>query len=156
MKKYITNILPACLIIGFTFFITEAALAQANPNNNKASTTDSVTTMADGTSAYVTGITSGRAKALVGGLLGLVSLVIGWRAKVRSTAGTSRRTGAMAAVVVGLIGIVFSVVHLSTSAGAVFGSGSGKAGAIVGMVLSVTGVTLGGLTLSRKKRLRNI
>jgi hypothetical protein len=44
-------------------------------------------------------------------------------------------------------------VHLCTSAGAVFGSGSGKAGAIVALLLALIGVTLGMLAFrSRQNR----
>ena len=153
MKKYMTCILSALLMIGLTFLVTEKVFSQAKSQENKTKTTDSVTTMPDGTSSYVRGITAGRAKSLVGGVAGLISLIIGWRAKAaRSAAATgSRKTGAKLALVLGLIAIVLSVVHLSTSAGAVFGSGSGKAGAIVGLVLGLIGMTLGGLALHQKK-----
>lgn len=150
MEKYTSYVLSACLIIVFTFLVSENAFSQANPKESNIEAADSVTTISDGTSPYVSGITTGRSKALVGGVLGLISLIIGWRAKVRSAKGTNSRTGAIAALVVGLTGIVLSVVHLSTSAGAVFGSGSGKAGAIVGLALSLIGTTLGGLTLRKR------
>jgi hypothetical protein len=55
------------------------------------------------------------------------------------------------ALALGLIAIVLSIVHLTTSAGAVFGSGSGKAGAIFGVVLGFIGMILGGMALRKNK-----
>jgi Family of unknown function (DUF6223) len=151
MKKYIPYILSAWLIIGFSFLAMEKAFSQANQKGSGKDT--SVTATPNGTSPYVSGITPGRARALVGVVAGLISLVIGWRAKVRSAAGTGKgRTSAIVALVLGLIGIVLSVVHLSTSVGAVFGSGSGKAGAIFGLVLGLIGMTLGGLALRSRHK----
>jgi hypothetical protein len=152
MKKYIPYIFSAWLIIGFSLLATEKAFSQANPKENKMDTTSSVTAKPDGTSPYVTGITTGRAKSLVGTAMGLISLVIGWRAKLRSKGGTGReRTAAIVALVLGLIGIVLSVVHLSTSYGAALGSGSGKAGAFVALLLGLIGMILGGLALRSHK-----
>jgi Family of unknown function (DUF6223) len=152
MKKYIPYILSAWLIIGFSFLATEKAFSQANPKGNKMDTTSSVTAKPDGTSPYVTGITTGRATSLVGTAVGLISLIIGWRAKLRSKGGTgSGRTGAIVALVLGLISIVLSVVHLSTSYSAALGTGSGKAGAFVALLLGLIGMTLGGLTLRFRK-----
>lgn len=142
MKKYIRYISLAWLIAGFTFFVPGKVFSQTSQEGIKTEAADRVTTMNEESSTYVKGITSGRARALVGGVIGLASLIIGWRARVRSSA-----TGAKLAIALGLIAIVLSIVHLSTVAGAVFGSGSGKAGAIVALLLAVTGTILGGLTL---------
>ena len=133
--KYIPYILSAWLIIGFSFLPAKKAFSQSG-----------------GTSPVVKGITTGRARALVGVAVGLVSLVTGWRVKLRSSRGTgNERTGAIVALGLGLIGIVLSVVHLSITAGAVFGSGSGKAGAIFGLALGLLGMTLGALSLRSRK-----
>ena len=56
----------------------------------------------------------------------------------------------MVALSLGLTSIVLSIVHLSTSAGAVFGSGSGKAGALVALVLASFGIILSGVALRQK------
>ena len=98
------------------------------------------------------GFTSGRARSLVGAGLGLISLVIGGiaLARVRTSTG-SGRSGAIVAVVLGLLAIVLSVVHLSMATGG-FGTGSGRAGAIVGLVLGLLGTTLGGLARARSQR----
>lgn len=94
-----------------------------------------------------------RARALAGGILGLISLILSWRARSRAVAGVGNkgRNGAVVALLLGAIAIVLSVVHLSVTAGAVFGSGSGKAGAIVALLLSLTGVVISGLVLRVKK-----
>ncbi|HEY3040084.1 MAG TPA: DUF6223 family protein [Pyrinomonadaceae bacterium] len=101
-----------------------------------------------------TGITAGRARALVGVVVALISLVIGGLALARSAGrvGTGNgRAGAIVALVLGLIGMVLSVVHLGTSTGG-FGTGSGRAGAIVALVLGLIGMNLGGLALARSRR----
>ena len=101
-------------------------------------------------------LTAGRTRALVAAGVGLISLIIGALALVRSarpTGTSSGRTLAIIALILGLIGMVLSVVHLGTSTGG-FGSGSGRAGAIVGLVLGLIGVNLGGLALARSRRAR--
>lgn len=144
MEKYISYGLTTSLLILFSFVTTTKIFSQTDQKGNKTQTTDSVTTIPNGTSPYVKGITTGRAKALVGLAAGLISLAIGWWAKLRSAKGTgSVRTRVVVALVLGITGIVLSIVHLSTSAGAVFGSGSGKAGAIFALLLSLIGITLG-------------
>ncbi len=99
---------------------------------------------------YKKGITTGRAKSLLGGVIGLASLIIGWRAKRLAKNNSDRaRSSAMVALVLGSTGIILSLIHLAATSGAVFGSGSGKAGAIVGIVLSAIGLVLGWLGLSK-------
>jgi hypothetical protein len=134
MRQYISCILSFWMIIGISFLGTAEAFSQTN------------------SAPYVKGMTPGRARALIGVAAGLICLVVGWRARIRSAAGTGKgRTGAIAALLLGLIGIILSVMHLTTSAGAVFGSGSGKAGAIFALVLCLIGMPLGGLALRQKK-----
>jgi|SRR5215213_301393 len=102
------------------------------------------------------GITTGRAQALVGVLVGLISLVIGGLALARSAGrigSGNGRAGATVALVLGLIGMVLSVTHLSRSTGG-FGTGGGRAGAIVALVLGLIGMNLGGLALARARRKR--
>jgi hypothetical protein len=84
-------------------------------------------------------------------------LVIGGLALARSAGriGTGDgRAAAIVALVVGLIGMVLSVVHLGSSAGG-FGTGGGRAGAIVALVLGLIGMNLGGLALARSRRPRS-
>lgn len=130
-------ILPACLALLLFVLAAGAVVAQTTP---------------DGSSPAVTGITAGRARSLVGAVIALASLVMGWRVKARSkAAGGSLRTQAIIALLLGGIAIILSVVHLGASAGAVYGSGSGKAGAIVALVLGLAGVALSGLSLRTKR-----
>jgi hypothetical protein len=99
-------------------------------------------------------MTSGRARALVGVAFGLISLITGTIALLRSRGSLgvgNGRVGAIAALVLGLIAIVLSVIHLSIFTGG-FGTGGGRAGAIVAIVLSLIGIALGGITLSRSRR----
>jgi hypothetical protein len=146
MKKHIALGLAAWLVIAFTFFVPEKAFSHVDQK-----TKDSATTSPRAGSTYISGMTTGRARALAGVAVGLISLVIGWRARARSAAGIGNvRTAAILALVLGFIGIILCVLHLSVSAGAVFGSGSGKAGAIVGSVPSLIGMTLGWLALTKK------
>jgi hypothetical protein len=101
-------------------------------------------------------ITSGRARALVAVVVGLISLVVGGLALARSSgrlgAGNGRACAIMA-LVLGLIGMILSVVHLGTSTGG-FGTGSGRAGAIIALVFGLLGINLGGLVLARLRRSR--
>lgn len=130
MKKHILYTFSACLIISFIFLLTENAFSQDTPK-------------------YATGITSGRARALIGGAVGLTCLITGWRAKVLAAKGINTHTSAIVSLILGVIGIMLSLVHLSTSAGAVFGSGSGKAGAIVALILGLIGITFASLALKK-------
>lgn len=101
-------------------------------------------------------LTAGRTRALVAAGVGLISLIIGGLALVRSARPTGTRSGrtfGIVALILGLMGMVLSVVHLGTSTGG-FGSGSGRAGAIVGLVLGLIGVSLGGLAWARSRRSR--
>jgi hypothetical protein len=95
----------------------------------------------------ISGITPGRAAAILPAVMGLVSVVIGWLALARSG-----RLKAIAALVVGLIGIVLSGLHLARATGGI-GTGSGRLGAIVALVLGLTGMVLGGLALVRSRRI---
>ena len=101
-------------------------------------------------------ITSGRARALVAAAVGLISLIIGGLALLRSAGrfgAGSGRIGAIVALALGLIGIILSVVHLTSYTGG-FGTGGGRAGAIVALVLSLVGTIFGGLVLARSRRTR--
>lgn len=101
------------------------------------------------------GTTPARTRALVVAAVGLISVVSGALALARSGRGIGNgRTVAIGALVLGLIGVILSVVHLAGSTG--FGTGGGRAGAIVALVLALIGTTLGGWALTRSRRaLRN-
>ncbi len=101
-------------------------------------------------------MSNGRARSMVGGVVALISLVIGGLALARAgrIETGNGRAGAIVALVLGLIGVVLSVVHLGSSTGG-FGTGSGRAGAIVALVFGLIGMNLGGLALARSRRARS-
>jgi hypothetical protein len=145
VKKYSTFILSAILFFGLLFVETEKAFSQIDPPGNGSDTARNA--------SYVKGITDGRTRSLVADALGLASVIVGWRAMVRSnktSTSEKRRTPAVVALVLGLLAIVLSVFHLTTSAGAVFGSGSGKAGAIIALLFGFIGSVLGSLVLKKR------
>ena len=99
------------------------------------------------------GITSGRARALMAAAIGLVSAACGGLAVARARGRIGNGNGrvdASAALVLGVIGVVLSVVHLGGSTG--FGTGGGRAGAIVALLLGLMGASLGGVALVRIRR----
>ena len=91
---------------------------------------------------YVRGITPARAVGLVELALGLSSIIIATRAKKRSAS-----KGAKIPLTLGFCAVFFSAVHFFVTAGAVFGSGSGKAGAIIAFILGFIGAIIAFLTL---------
>lgn len=98
-------------------------------------------------------ITTGRLTSIAIGILGLISLVIGRQALARSnTPMRPRRPKAIATLIIGLTVVVLSVLHLSLSTGG-FGTGSGKLGSIVAMLIGLTGSGLGCLALVRSRRM---
>ena len=104
----------------------------------------------------VTGITPGRAAAILSGIVGLISVVIGRLALIRSTRRiSSGRIMGIVAMGLGLICIVLSVLHLARTTGG-FGIGKGRAGAIVALVIGLIGMVLGGLALARYRRIAKL
>ena len=100
-------------------------------------------------------ITLGRLMSIAIGVLAIISLVIARQALARSSSSFgSRRTKAISALVTGITVVLLSIIHLSLSTGG-FGTGSGKLGAIVAMLLGLTGSTLGALALKRPRRMAN-
>lgn len=101
----------------------------------------------------VSGITPGRAAALIPVVVGLIGLIIGWMALARSSGRIgSMRLKAIIALLMGLIGIILSSVHLARATGGI-GTGSGRLGAIVALALGLIGMILGGLALARYRRI---
>jgi hypothetical protein len=99
---------------------------------------------------YVKGITPARARSLVGGVIGLASVVIGWCAKSKAVKNSkSSRSWGISALVLGLVAVILSIVHLAGNTGG-FGTGGGKAGAIVALVLGIIGAALGGRAMRRR------
>jgi len=152
MEKLILSILSAGVVIALCLLATEKTFSQTSKDERKSDTTK-VTSKADSSSyTYVKGLTPMRSRSLVGVALALASLVISWGARRRAAAGIGNkgRNGAIVALSCGAIAIVLSIIHLYITAGAVFGSGSGKAGAIFALLLGLTGIMSSGLVLRRK------
>jgi uncharacterized protein DUF6223 len=98
-------------------------------------------------------ITPGRLTSIAIGILGLISLVIGRQALAHSTASMRpRRPKAIATLIIGISVVVLSVLHLSLSTGG-FGTGSGKLGSIVAMLIGLIGSALGCMALVRSRRM---
>jgi hypothetical protein len=143
MKIFNLYILSTCLTITFSFLIMEKTFSQTS-QGQRMDTTQS--------EPYVKGVTAGRAKSLVSVVLGLTSLITGWRMRGYSAVNASRgRMLTIAGLGLGLVAIVLSISHLANSGGG-FGTGGGKAGAIVALALGLTGATLSGLALGSKRK----
>jgi hypothetical protein len=56
-------------------------------------------------------------------------------------------------MVVGLIVVAYAVLHLNIFTGD-FGTGAGRAGAIIAIVMGLTSMVLAGITLTRSRRTR--
>ena len=101
----------------------------------------------------VYGITSGRAAALLPGILGLVSVIVGGWALTRSASHLRNgRLGAFASLMTSVIVVILSGMHLVRTAGSSIGTGSGRLGAIVALVLGLIGIVLGGIALARSRK----
>lgn len=99
-------------------------------------------------------VTIGRLTSIITGLIGITSVIIGRQALIRSSRPASSRPKAIFALVMGLFGVIAGALHLILSNGS-FGTGSGKLGAIVAMVIGLAGSCFGWLALSRSKRIAN-
>ena len=141
VKKFAPYLFGVLLFIGFSIlpvpqvFSNDApAGAEVNTNNRDSG-------------GYVSGLTSARARSLVGVVIALVSVVIGWRSRSRKKAGLIKsKTLPMMALCLAGIAIVLSVIHLVSNTGA-FGSGGGKAGAIVALAIGIPGVIVNAMVL---------
>ncbi|HEX6356614.1 DUF6223 family protein [Actinophytocola sp.] len=96
--------------------------------------------------ASVYTMSAGRIGSIVGGLLGLAGVVVGWLA-IRST----RRGRAVLAVALGLVGMAVGGVVVATSDSGI-GTGNGRGGAYVALLVGLVAVVLGGLALARVRR----
>ena len=101
----------------------------------------------------VSGITEGRAATILPLVLGLLTLVVGWIALARS-AKQIKISRLMSAITLatGLPGVLIGILHLVRATGAI-GTGSGRLGAIVAMILCLVGMLLGVLASARSKRI---
>ena len=107
------------------------------------------TVFAQDGNAVKRGLTTGRLESILISLLGLTSLILSlrhFRSPVNSSPG--KRKGILIAGLAGLICIILAGVHIANSTGG-FGTGSGKAGAIVAIALGLTAIILSGISLNR-------
>ena len=93
------------------------------------------------------GMTSGRLVATLSAVLALIGVVMGGIALARPLAPAYLR---MFAIVAGLIGVVVGGIRVMTASG--IGTGGGRAGAIVALVLGLIAVALGGFAFARSRR----
>jgi hypothetical protein len=93
-----------------------------------------------------TTLSAGRLGAMSAALLGLIGVVIGGMALARPT----RRVGAQMALVAGLIGMALAGLVVATSDAGI-GTGNGRAGAYVALLVGLTATVLGGTALTRRR-----
>ncbi|MFC7532049.1 DUF6223 family protein [Actinoplanes sp. GCM10030250] len=86
---------------------------------------------------------TGRLVPSVAAVIGLISVVVGVRALLRS-----RRTAALLAVGAAMIAVAVGGVHAANAAGGL-GTGNGLAGAVIAVLLGVIGLVTSGLALAR-------
>ena len=100
----------------------------------------------------VSGMTPGRAAALLPVVLGLFSVIIGWKTLRSRSIRVTRPPGAIITLGSATLSVILSGLHLFRTAGSAIGTGSGRLGAIVALVSGVIGLVLGALALARAKR----
>jgi glucan phosphoethanolaminetransferase (alkaline phosphatase superfamily) len=146
MRRSIPFIMSACFVFFFAFSFVNNVLAK----NDQERTAESTQAESEGT--YVTGLTPARAKSLIGVASGLLSLIIGWKTRARANENTTgQRSWPTAALVLGLVAMLLSIVHLTNNTGG-FGTGGGKAGAIVALILGLAGAVISGLALRSRRQ----
>jgi hypothetical protein len=144
MQKLISFLLPVFLSIVLVGAAPDKVFSQTRQHQ----TADTVNSKE---APYVRGITPARAKSLVGGILGLASVIIGWRVKSRkATATRGGRLWCFASLTLGILAMLLGALHLSTVTGG-FGTGGGKAGAIVAIALGFVGAGISGMALGFNK-----
>lgn len=93
------------------------------------------------------GMTSGRLVATLSAVLALIGVVMGGVALARPLGPAYLRIGA---IIAGLIGVIVGGVRVMTASG--IGTGGGRAGAIVALILGLIAVALGGFAFARSRR----
>ena len=132
VKRTFTYLIVAVVAIALYFGLVHLVLMAANVSKSAPST--------------VYGLTSKRQFALVALGLALISVIFGWRGFRKSASRTS-----ILAIITGLIAVIGGGLNLITANGGP-GSGNGVLGSAQALVLGLTGMFLGGLTLVRFRR----
>ena len=96
------------------------------------------------------GMTAGRLVATSAALIALIGAVAGGLALLRPAGIFGTSIVRLVAIVAGLIGAAVGGYVVATTAA--FGTGGGRAGAIVALGLGVSAIALGGMALARSRR----
>lgn len=144
--KPLLLIVFSVILLAIMTGVPAIAYPQTSGEENKTEIREAKDSRLFNEGGYVKGLTTARVLGLAELLLGVLSIVMAVRSKKRLAAKSPTL-----ALTLGLLAVVFSMVHFITTNGAVFGSGSGKAGAILAFLLGLVGMTLSGLVLRQKK-----
>jgi hypothetical protein len=108
------------------------------------------TTAAQEGTTVKSGLTAGRLESILIGLLGLTSLIFSIRyfRSSKNLASPNKRKRIIIAGIAALICVTLAALQIANSTGG-FGTGSGKAGAIVAMALGLTAIILSAVSLNR-------
>ena len=96
------------------------------------------------------GMTSGRLVATSAALVALIGAVVGGVTLVRPAGIFGTSIVRLVAVLAGLMGVAIGGYLVATTSN--FGTGGGRAGAVVALVLGLLAVALGVMALSRSRR----
>ncbi|CAG7658688.1 DUF6223 family protein [Paenibacillus allorhizosphaerae] len=98
-------------------------------------------------------ITTGRIWSTVDAFVGLMNAIFAGLSLSRSIRriGNGGRNGAIISVVVALIVIVYALIHMTMFSGD-FGTGDGRAAAVIAVVTGIISIVLAGITLIRSRR----
>ncbi|MFD1150041.1 DUF6223 family protein [Saccharothrix hoggarensis] len=131
--------------------VTVSARSVADPVNVDAPSTGPRQEAGHPSVVAAGGLGSGRLLPTAADVVGLLGMVLGGLAlRSAGRTGASRR-GAIAAGTAGVVSAAVGGLHWANSAGG-FGTGNGKAGAIIAVVVGVAAVVLAGLATSRARR----
>ncbi|MFE1546950.1 DUF6223 family protein [Streptomyces sp. NPDC058718] len=101
--------------------------------------------------AGVTAMSPGRLGAVVAALLGLTGVVIGGLALARPAGRFGTRSRRLISLTAGLTAMALGALVVATSDSGI-GTGNGRGGAFVALLLGLTGVVMAGLSLTRARR----
>ncbi|WP_159887542.1 DUF6223 family protein [Paenibacillus puerhi] len=98
-------------------------------------------------------ITTGRIWSTVDALMGLLNAILAGLSLSRSIrrSGNRGRNGAIISLVVALVVIVYALIHMTMFTGN-FGTGDGRAAAVIAIMTGITSMVLAGITLTRSRR----
>jgi hypothetical protein len=147
-KDFVKRFAPVIsgALLSISFFIFPLADASAFASN----AVEQVSIDNEGSANYVSGLTSARVRSLGGAVIAIISIVIGLRARARQKKNLSK-----IGIALGCAASIWSIIHLASNTGA-FGTGGGKAGAIVSIVLGTVGIAISLFALRRSNNASGI